>query len=76
MSHRPFILHDKSEVLISLIDSDDKATVSFDGQASFSILLGDSLRVQQPDNFIHLIHPTGSDYFEIIRSKLHWGHKV
>ena len=76
MSHRPFILHGESEVLISLIDSDDKTTVSFDGQASFSILLGDSLRVKQHDNFIHLIHPKGYDYFEIIRSKLHWGHKV
>ena len=76
MSHRPFILHGESEVLISLIDSDDKATVSFDGQASFSILLGDCLRVKQHDNFIHLIHPKGYDYFEIIRSKLHWGHKV
>ena len=54
MSHRPFILHGESEVLISLIDSDDKATVSFDGQASFSILLGDNLRVRQHDNFIHL----------------------
>jgi len=53
MSHRPFILHGESEVLISLIDSDDKATVSFDGQASFSILLGDSLRVRQLDNFVH-----------------------
>jgi len=35
MSHRPFILNGESEVLISLIDSDDKATVSFDGQALF-----------------------------------------
>ena len=76
MSHRPFILNGDSEVLISLIDSDDKTTVSFDGQASFSILLGDSLRVRQHDNFIHLIHPKGYDYFDIIRSKLHWGHKV
>ena len=76
MSYRPFILNGDSEVLISLIDTDDKATVSFDGQASFSILLGDSLRVRQHDNFIHLIHPKGYDYFEILRSKLHWGHKV
>jgi NAD+ kinase len=38
--------------------------------------VGDVLRVKQHDNFVHLIHPKGYDYFEIIRSKLHWGQKV
>jgi len=34
------------------------------------------LRVKRHSNFVHLIHPKGYDYFEIIRSKLHWGQKV
>ncbi|MFM1547664.1 MAG: NAD(+)/NADH kinase [Candidatus Pseudothioglobus sp.] len=76
MSHRPFILHGESEVLITLLDCEDRATISFDAQSAVSVSVGDDLRVKQHDNFVHLIHPKGYDYFEIIRSKLHWGQKV
>ena len=76
MSHRPIVLHGKSEVLIHVTDSFDRATVSFDGRPSMSKTLGDKLRVRQHDNFAHLIHPKNYDYFKIIRSKLHWGIKV
>ena len=76
MSHRPFILHGESEVIISLLDCDERATISFDAQSSVSASEGVSLRVKRHDNFVHLIHPKGYDYFEIIRSKLHWGQKV
>jgi NAD+ kinase len=76
MSHRPFILHGESEVLISLLDCDERATISFDAQSSVSVSEGVSLRVKKHENFVHLIHPKGYDYFEIIRSKLHWGQKV
>ena len=76
MSHRPFILHGESEVLITLLDCEDRATISFDAQSAVSVSEGDALRVVQHDNFVHLIHPKGYDYFDIIRSKLHWGQKV
>jgi NAD+ kinase len=76
MSHRPFILHGESEVFISLLDCDERATISFDAQSSVSAAEGVSLRVKRHVNFVHLIHPKGYDYFEIIRSKLHWGQKV
>ena len=76
MSHRPFILHGESEVLITLLDCEENATVSFDAQSSVTITERTSIRVKQHDNFVHLIHPKGYDYFEIIRSKLHWGQKV
>ena len=76
MSHRPFILHGESEVLITLLDCEESATVSFDAQSSVTVTEGASIRVKQHENFVHLIHPKGYDYFEIIRSKLHWGQKV
>jgi NAD+ kinase len=76
MSHRPIVLHGESEVLIHVLDSVERATVSFDGQSSMPNQLGDKLRVKQHENFVHLIHPKRYDYFKIIRSKLHWGRKV
>ncbi len=76
MSHRPFILDGESEVLITLLDCEDRATISFDAQSSVHASEGFALRVKQHEIFVHLIHPKGYDYFEIIRSKLHWGQKV
>ncbi len=76
MSHRPMIIHGESEILIRLLNSDESANASFDGHAKESIALGDQLRVKQHENFVHLLHPKGYDYFEIIRSKLHWGRQV
>mgnify|MGYP002525567296 CR=1 FL=1 len=76
MSHRPIVLHGESEVLIHVLDSSERAIVSFDGQSSLVNKLGDHLRVRRHENFVHLIHPKRYDYFKIIRSKLHWGRKV
>ena len=76
MSHRPVVLHGESEVLIHVLDSVERATVSFDGQSTMPNQSGDKLRVKQHENFIHLIHPKRYDYFKIIRTKLHWGRKV
>ena len=76
MRHRAFILDGEREVLITLLDCEDRATISFDAQSSVHASEGVALRVKQHENFVHLIHPKGYDYFEIIRSKLHWGQKV
>ena len=76
MSHRPLLVPGGSEVVVRIKDIEDGATVSFDGQSSFSIAPGQNLRVRQHGSFINLLHPQNYDYFEIIRSKLKWGSKL
>ncbi|HAE70327.1 MAG TPA: NAD kinase, partial [Gammaproteobacteria bacterium] len=76
MSHRPLLVPGGSEVVIRVRESDEGATVSFDGQTSVAIADGQDIRVRQHGSFIHLLHPQNYDYFEIIRSKLHWGAKL
>lgn len=76
MSHRPLLVPGGSEVVIRVKDSDEGATVSFDGQTSIAIATGQTIRVRQHGSFIHLLHPQNYDYFEIIRSKLHWSTKL
>ena len=34
------------------------------------------LTIQKAQEHLHLIHPLDYDYYEILRSKLHWGHKL
>jgi len=57
-------------------ESEEGATVSFDGQTSIPIIADQDIRVRQHGSFIHLLHPKDYDYFDIIRSKLHWGGKL
>ncbi|QKQ24556.1 NAD(+) kinase [Candidatus Ruthia endofausta] len=76
MSHRPLLVSGDSEVVIQVKDSDNGAIVSFDGQTSVAIKAGQDIRVRQHSSLIHLLHPKDYDYFEIIRSKLHWSRKL
>ncbi len=73
MSHRPLLVSGDSEIMIKVKDSENGAIISFDGQTSVSIKVGQDIRLRQYSNAINLIHPKNYDYFEIIRSKLHWG---
>ncbi len=78
MSHRPLLIAGKSQVQICLSKShpNTDATASFDGQTSVNITSGQTIHIRQHKQRICLLHPENYDYFDIIRSKLHWGHKL
>ncbi len=73
MSHRPLLVPGESKIVIKIKDSEDGAVISFDGQTSISVRAGQDIHLNQYANVVNLLHPKNYDYFEIIRSKLHWG---
>jgi NAD+ kinase len=74
LSDRPIVIPGTSITEIQLGDEDsDSAAVSCDGEVTGQIAAGERLRVAVAEQCIELIHPTGYDYFGILRSKLHWG---
>jgi len=74
LSDRPIVIPGTSIAEIQLGDDDsDSAIVSCDGEVTDRIEAGDRLRVAVASESVELIHPTGYDYFGILRSKLHWG---
>ncbi|WP_428086715.1 NAD(+) kinase [Candidatus Thioglobus sp.] len=76
MSHRPLLVPGGSEVVVRIKETSEGVSVHIDGQESFPVMPGQEVRVRQHGSFIHLLHPKDYDYFEIIRSKLHWGSKL
>ena len=76
MSHRPLLVPGGSEILVRVKDASEGVSVHIDGQTSFPITPDQEVRVRQHASFVHLLHPKDYDYFEIIRSKLHWGSKL
>ncbi|MFW2403892.1 MAG: NAD(+) kinase [Gammaproteobacteria bacterium] len=74
LSDRPIVIpgHSVTEVQVG-DDPAERAEVSCDGEVAGVIEAGHTLRVAAATEHVKLIHPTGYDYYEILRSKLNWG---
>jgi len=74
LSDRPIVIPGDSVTEVQVGDeTTDRAEVNCDGEVAGIICAGDTLRVAAAPQRLTLIHPTGYDYFEILRSKLNWG---
>ena len=74
LSDRPIVIPASQEIEVTLLERDDtSAEVSADGHAVGTFGPADRLRIAPAGSRITLIHPPGYDYYEILRSKLHWG---
>lgn len=73
LSARPIVVSAKSHIVIH-IDAHNTATpwLSCDGQARISVPIGANIRIQKNTKALRLIHPLDYNYFETLRTKLHW----
>lgn len=77
LTNRPIVINADSKVEIVIGKSKQTTSqVTFDGQTAFDVKPGDRIVIQKKDKNIHLIHPAGYDYFEILRAKLHWSEQI
>jgi len=74
LSERPIIVPATVVTEITLAEPHSvRADVSCDGEITASLVPGRRLRVRAAEERVELIHPRGYDYFQILRTKLHWG---
>lgn len=74
LSDRPIVIPANQAIEVTLLERDDtNAVVSADGHAVGTFSAADKLRIEPSNSRITLIHPPGYDFYEILRSKLHWG---
>jgi len=74
LSDRPIVIPAASITEVKLAqEHTESAEVCCDGEVAGRISGGDRLRVAAAEQQVELIHPRGYDYYEILRSKLHWG---
>ena len=77
LSDRPIVIPANQEIEVQLLAREDtKAEVSVDGHTLGELTPDDSLVIRESEHRITLIHPPGYDFYEILRSKLHWGRDV
>jgi NAD+ kinase len=76
LSDRPIVVSGRSVVEVALVDRPDcHGQVSCDGRPLGELRSGDRLIVRPAPNKITLLHPSGYDYFRLLRSKLNWGRR-
>lgn len=71
---RPMVLGADQPLEIELTsDSWSKARVVCDGQQSLPLDIGDRVLIRARERSLRLVHPAHYDYFDLLRTKLHWG---
>jgi NAD+ kinase len=74
LSDRPIIVSAHSTIELRLTERPDtRAQVVCDGMVLGDVEPGDQLQVKLASETVTLLHPTGHDYYRLLRSKLHWG---
>ncbi len=75
LSDRPIVIPaDLSVEVILHAHGNTKAEIAVDGISLGQLGPDDRLVITRSSRQITLIHPPGYDFYEILRSKLHWGH--
>ncbi len=72
LGDRPIVVTGGSRIEIVLTHG-GKAQVSWDGQRTEPLAVGERIQIRRAERRIAFIHPRGYDYYRILRSKLHWG---
>jgi NAD+ kinase len=74
LSDRPVVVQGSSRVEVQVAPAHAAQTqVTLDGQATVHLAAGDRVAVRRATVGVTLLHPPGYDYFDILRTKLHWG---
>lgn len=74
LSDRPVVVPATQRIEVALLERENtNAEVSVDGHTLGELKPGASLVIEQAAGKTTLVHPPGYDYYEILRSKLHWG---
>lgn len=73
LTNRPIILPDQAVTKVILWTKERGATLTLDGQVSFTLKSGDMITVKKSKYLTTMVSSPYRDYLEILRTKLGWG---
>ncbi len=73
LTNRPIIVPDDAVIKVMLWTREHGATLTLDGQVSFTMRSGDSVVISKSPYVTNLVSSPHRDYMEILRTKLGWG---
>jgi NAD+ kinase len=77
LSVRPIVIEGNQEITIIITPNNSTTPrVSCDSQAFINAPPGSRITIKKKKEHLNLVHPLDYDYYESLRSKLHWGRKL
>jgi NAD+ kinase len=77
LSSRPIVIEGNRRINIIISPSNTASPrISCDGQAYINSPAGSHITINKKAQPLNLIHPLDYNYYEALRSKLHWGKKL
>ncbi len=74
LSSRPIVINADHVIKINIIEK--TGVISLDGASLHLIHENESFTIQKYPIALNLIHPDGYEYFDALRTKLHWGRRT
>jgi len=75
LSNRPLVIPGSAQIEVQVSSPGESAYVTVDGQVGEELDTGARVRLRASDRPVHLVAPPTRDYFQVLRSKLHWGER-
>ncbi|MFP4136862.1 MAG: NAD(+) kinase [Halomonas sp.] len=77
LSSRPIVVDAASEIRIHIGETNQTYPhISCDGQTRAVAKPDDVLVIRRKPQTVHLVHPVGHNFYEVLRSKLGWSHRL
>jgi NAD+ kinase len=77
LSSRPIVVEGNRRIDIILSPNNKNSPrISCDGRAYLNTPMGSHISIVKKSQPLHLVHPLDYNYYEALRSKLHWGKKL
>ncbi|MCX7918949.1 MAG: NAD(+)/NADH kinase [bacterium] len=73
LSNRPLIISANDEISIAVHTPEQAVYLTLDGQEGIPLLAKQYVLVKKAKESVNLIMPVNKSYFEVLRTKLHWG---
>src|SRR3990167_3262533 len=77
LSNRPIVINGNAQIRIVITPNNSTSPrLTCDSQGWISAPAGSHIHIHKKPQHLHLIHPRDYNYYETLRSKLHWGRKL
>ncbi len=75
LTNRPLVVPGSSCIEIRQESHDQEVILTLDGQEGVILEPGATVTIRRAAATLHLLHPLPRSYFDVLRTKLHWGQR-
>jgi NAD+ kinase len=75
LTNRPIVVSDEATIRIAVKSLDQDVVFTADGQEGMPLECGDVVELRKSNHTTLLIKSPSKDYFQVLRTKLHWGER-